>query len=126
MWATLHIGEVGTLDVRIEVDEAGKIVSAAPARSPVPVHLQALVQRTVAMLRAGRFAITHRDVRAGSQTLRVSVALSMVEGGVGNDDVSAGPYALGFEPPGGGKPGRAYFTLRSGRHVEVTVTVVDG
>jgi len=125
VWATLRIGNAGTFDVRIEVDEAGKIVSAAPARGPVPAHLQILVQRTLTMLRAGRFALSHLDVSAGAQTLRVSVELSMVEGGVGDDDVSAGPYALGFEPPGGGKPGRAYFTLRSGRHVEVTVTVVD-
>jgi hypothetical protein len=30
----------------------------------------------------------------------------------------------GFEPPRGGTPGRAYFTLASGRHFEARVEVL--
>lgn len=124
VWGTLKLGDAGTFELRIEVDDAGKIVSAAPTRDGVAPHLQGLVQRTLPFLRAGRFALSHANVEAGVQTLQVSVSLSQVEGGVTDDDSSAGPYALGFEPPAEGRPGRAYFTLRSGRHVEVVVKVV--
>lgn len=124
VWGTLKLGDAGSFDLRIEVDETGRIVSATPSTTPVPDHLQHLVQRTLTFLRAGRFSLVHATVGAGVQVLRVSVLLSEVQGGVPDDDVSAGPYALGFEPPAESKAGRAYFTLRSGRHVEVLVKVV--
>ncbi len=125
VWGKLRLGDAGKFDLRIEVDDAGKIVSAAPTTSAIAPHLAGLVQRTLPFLRAGRFALSHANVEAGVQTLEVSVSLSEVAGGVPDDESSAGPYALGFEPPSGGRPGRAYFTLRSGRHVEVLVKVVD-
>lgn len=124
VWGTLALGNAGSLDLRIEVDEAGKIVSAAPATTPVAPHLQRLVERTLPFLRAGRFALSNMTVTAGVETLRISVSVSEVAGGVADEDRSAGPYALGFEPPRDGQPGRGYFTLRSGRHVEVLVKVI--
>lgn len=123
-WGSLPLGDAGSCELRIEVNEDGRIVSAAPLTSPLAGHLQRLVERTLTFLRAGRFALSHAGVGAGTETLRISVVLSEVEGGVPEDDSSAGPYALGFEPPQGPTPGRAWFTLRSGRHVEVAVRIV--
>ncbi len=123
-WATTLIGSAGGFDLTVTIDDAGKIVSAVPRPLSIAPHLQHLIDRTLTFLRAGRFSLSQAGVSAGIQTLRISALVSDVAGGVDPGESSAGPFALGFEPPSDGRPGKAYFTLRSGRHVEVLVTVL--
>lgn len=123
LWQPLPLGPAGDITLAIRVDDDGRIASAVPQGDQVPAHLGQLADRTVRLLRSGRFALRDGQTGAGVQTLRISVTLTQEE--VPMPDSPGGAFALGFEPPWKGRPGRAYFTLASGKHVEVTVRVID-
>ncbi len=124
LWDGLPFGEVGVVDVVITVDDDGKITaSSLEDEKRVPDSLQRLVKRTLALLQAGRFALSKSDARAGSETLRIAVTLSSGEPEEDYDDPRH-TVSLGFDPPSSTKPGRAYFVHASGRHFDARVTIV--
>ncbi len=76
------------------------------------------------ILDAGRFALTPGSTSAGTEVLHLSVTLSTADGPAPTEGASAGAFGLGFEAPSGKLPGKAFFTLTSGRHVEIAVKLV--
>lgn len=125
VWGTLPLGPAGSLEVSLEVDDTGKLVGADPSESAhAPEHLVRLVERTLALLRAGRFALTGTEPHAGSETFLLEAEIEQVETTGDEDPSMAGPYALGFAAPRKGEPGHATFTLRTGRRVKIVIKLV--
>jgi len=125
IWSRLPPGVIGAIEMSISVDGEGAVdeVSVPPE---APEALQRLAVRTVALLRAGRFALT--GVRgAGREFLRVEVTLSdrPASDPAVSTDAERRQLQLGFEAPSVDRPGRGWFTLASGRHFEAAVTVVS-
>ena len=113
-WGKLPLGEVGTIEVAITVDESGRITGFKPldrGHEP-PKQLVALVKRTIALIDAGTFELKG-FVGAGVEILRIQASVSDVAA-----DVEGGVTALSFGE------GKAAFTQEGGRHVEVTLRVV--
>lgn len=123
VWATMPLGPAGTFDLKIVLGDDGRIASATPDRA-VAEPLRVVAARTVSLLGAGIFAIK-AEPEAGVEVLRISVNISNSDTAPPDDRSTAGAYGLGFEPPRNGVPGKAHFTLRSGRHIEITVRVVS-
>jgi hypothetical protein len=115
-WGELPLGPVGFVEVSVTVGADGAIEETKIWNKPrkPPSYLARLVDRTLILLRGGRFALTNGG--AGTETLRLDVTLS-------ERAVESGPLALGFEAPSPGNPGRAYFQLASGRFVETKVRI---
>ena len=123
VWKTLPVGPAGTLDIILEVGEDGKIAAAKPVDvARAPEHLVRLVQRTLTLLRAGRFALSSSQSE-GSETYRLDATIEQVE--AAQDDTSAGPYALGFKAPTRDTKGHATFTLRTGRRITIELSLVQ-
>ena len=123
-WKTLPLGLAGTVDVTLAVDEGGKIASVRVHDADrAPAHMRELVDRTMLMLRAGRFSLSQAGVTAGDETLRLTATISMTDAGP-QEDGPGGAFALGHRRPTREQPGMAMFTLSSGRHVEVEVRIV--
>jgi hypothetical protein len=125
IWQTLPVGVQRPFTVAIEVDADGhisgaEILSEKDGRAPETqaVHLR---ERVVALLGGGLFALRN-DVGAARALFRVTVTLS--DRPVHDDDDPAQLVERGSEGPVGSTPGRAYFTLVSGRHFEAKVQVL--
>jgi hypothetical protein len=116
IWGELPLGPVGFVRVSVTVGADGTIDDSKVWDKPrkPPPHLERFVDRTLILLRGGRFALTGGG--AGTETLRLDVTLS-------ERRIDNGPLALGFEAPSPGNPGRAYFQLASGRFVEARVAI---
>jgi hypothetical protein len=122
-WKTLPLGPVGRVDLTVDVDENGRVV-AVEVDEKAPRVLDRLVTRTMALLRAGTYALTGVD-GAGREKLRIDVVLSQREPLKAPEEGGDVALRFGHEPPEPGHPGRAYFTLVSGRHVEATIAIVS-
>jgi hypothetical protein len=122
VWSELPFGPAGSMRVEITIDDEGRIESAEPERRPAR-QLQRLLDRTLILLRSGRFALD-RGNGAGTEVLELEATIS--ERPVTSDDFKSplDPLELGFVPPSATKAGRAYFTLASGRHVEISIKLV--
>jgi hypothetical protein len=72
-------------------------------------------------LGGGLFALQNNGA-AGRDLFRITITLS--DRAVKEESEPAELVERGFEPPRGGAPGRAYFTLASGRHFEARVEVL--
>lgn len=116
IWGELPLGAVGFVRVSVTVGPDGAIDESRVWDKPrkPPAHLARFVDRTLILLRGGRFALINGG--AGTETLRLDVTLS-------ERPKNDGPLALGFEAPSPGNPGRAYFQLASGRFVEAKVAI---
>jgi hypothetical protein len=116
VWADLPLGHAGFVRVSVTVGADGSIDQVMVLDKPrkPPSHLARLVDRTIILLRGGRFALTNGG--AGTETLRLDVTLS-------ERPMESGPLALGFETPTAGNPGRAYFQLASGRFIDTKVSI---
>ena len=111
-WSKLPVGDAGSIEVAITLDESGHITGYKALASDPPKQLAALVKRTIALLDAGTFAL-QGDVGAGVEVLRIQARVSDLEA-----EEAGGVAALSFGA------GEAAFTQESGRHVEVTLRVV--
>jgi hypothetical protein len=76
----------------------------------------------VALLGAGLFALQNH-VTAGYGVFRITITLS--DHALKDEGEPAELVERGFEPPSGTQPGRAYFTLASGRHFEARVEILN-
>lgn len=120
-WTTLPFGAAGTLTIEITIDEDGHISQTEPKGTERPPHLLRLVDRTVLLLKGGRFALSRDGVSTGTETLRLDAEIT--SGPPSDNELAnpADPFELGFEPPTDKRPGRAFFRLASGRRIEVRV-----
>jgi hypothetical protein len=125
IWQTLPTGSERPFAIAIEVDADGHIRSAEILKekdgSAPEAQASHVRERVVALLGGGLFAL-QSSVGAGRQLLRITITLS--DRAVHEDDDPAQLVERGFEPPRGAAPGRAYFTLASGRHFEAKVQVL--
>ena len=126
IWQTLPVGPQHPFTIAIEVDADGHISKAEILKekdgSEPEIQAENLKHRVVALLGGGLFALQN-NVGQGRALFRITVTLStqLMRG-------AADPAQLverGFEPPQGASPGRAYFTLASGRHFEAKVQVLS-
>jgi hypothetical protein len=125
LWDELPVGRVGAVTVVVSVDAEGKIsASKLKDEKTVPAALERLVERTLKLLAAGRFALDARESGAGTETLAIVVELSAGEPSEGYDDPRH-TVSLGFEPPSGAMAGRAYFVHASGRRFEAKISIVE-
>lgn len=123
LWSKLPLGSAGGFHVVIRIDDQRHLESAKPDEKTLAPVLQHLLDRTVLMLKAGQFALDRSDVTSGSEKLHVELTISMR---APSDQIDVDPtdtVELGFKPPTLQRPGRGYFTLASGRHVEAKVTI---
>jgi hypothetical protein len=122
IWSELELGPAGSSRIEITIDEEGKIASAEP-ESPPPRQLKRLLDRTLILLRGGRFALS-RGEGAGAETLELEATISVRPDKIDETANPRDPVQLGFEPPSSEKAGRAFFILASGRQVEIRVKLV--
>jgi hypothetical protein len=69
----------------------------------------------------GRFGIASADSIASEQKVHVTVTLTQQSAPTEDEAASGGVFALRFEPPDERNVSHAFFTLASGRRVEVSV-----
>ncbi|MEJ7732830.1 MAG: hypothetical protein WKG00_26960 [Polyangiaceae bacterium] len=111
------VGPAGRYRVVVSVDASGHITGHSSSDREPPRHLVELVERTVAQLESGTFAL-RGQVGAGTQALVLSVVLRDEPAEAA--DATRG-LNLAFEYDG--SRGKASFTQAGGRRVEVTLRV---
>ena len=123
IWQSLPSGTQAPFMVAVTVDAEGHISNAkilnAHDGAGVPAQFEHLRERVVALLGGGLFALKNNSM-AGTDLMRITITLSDLE-------VPEDPATLvvrGSDLPRGNVPGRAYFTLVSGRHFEAKVEVL--
>jgi len=121
IWAALPLGAAGSAEVTLGLDGEGKPFAAQPLESAAPAHLRRLVQKTLSVMSGGRFAVPPSDAPAAEQKLRIAIALTQQEPPAERDVATGGAFSLRFEPADAHHVSRAFFTLASGRRVEVSV-----
>jgi hypothetical protein len=125
IWQSLPAGTQRPFVLAVEVDGQGHIASAkilgAHDGSEIPPQFEHLRQRVIALLGGGLFALQSNGT-GGRDLFRITITLS--DRAVKEESEPAELVERGFEPPRGGAPGRAYFTLASGRHFEAKVEVL--
>lgn len=125
IWQSLPVGTQRPFILAIEVDAAGHIGSAkilgAHDGSEIPPQFEHLRQRVIALLGGGLFALQNNGA-AGRDLFRITITLS--DRALRDEGEPAQLVERGFEPPRGSAPGRAYFTLASGRHFEARIEVL--
>jgi hypothetical protein len=121
VWATLPLGAAGSADLTLGMNGEGKPFAAEPLETATPAHLRRLVHKTLSVMAGGRFAVPTSDLPAAEQKLRIAIALTQQEPPADRDVASGGAFGLRFEPADARHVSRAFFTLASGRCVEVSV-----
>jgi hypothetical protein len=125
-WAAQPLGDVGSVLVVIDVNEDGRITLVEnDEQRTLPPALDRLVQRTLMLLRSGRFALSRRGANAGRESFTIDVTLSQVPPPEGDWDDPGHTASIGFSPPAPGKPGNAYFVHGSGRRFDARVTIAS-
>ena len=125
IWQTLAVGTQPPFTMRIHVDAEGHISEAkllgGHEGQEAPAQFTHLRDRVIALLGGGLFALQNDSV-SGTDLFRITITLS--DRAVKADSEPAELVERGFEPPRGSTPGRAYFTLASGRHFEAKIEVL--
>ncbi len=126
IWQTLPAGQQRpfTIAVRVSADghiEDSKFVGDHEGRSS-PEQFVHLRERVLALLGNGLFAL-QSTLNAGYGVFRITITLS--DHALRTEGAPAELVDRGFDPPRGALPGRAYFTLASGRHFEAKVEVLN-
>jgi len=126
VWQTLPVGSEHPFTIAVEVDAEGHIFRAEIVKeqdgSEPTSQATHLKQRVVALLGGGLFALQN-NIGEGRALFRITITLS--DRAVHEEDDPAQLVERGFDPPHGSSPGRAYFTLASGRHFEAKVQVLS-
>jgi hypothetical protein len=117
-WKGLPAGPAGTIEITIQINESGK-VTGRKVPDAAPKHLVKLVDRTLALLESGTFALKDGVVAAGTQRLALTARVSDVEVPEGQ---AGGAFGLKYTYDRG--KGSAAFTQVSGRHVEIDVKLL--
>lgn len=122
-WQELPVGPAGTIGVELPVDERQQLgppqsFRAQPERAEPPAVLTRLIDRTLLLLRGGRFALSTSN-QPGVERLVVEVVVRGDEAGASAGAVLQQSFS-GATPR---RPGKAYVRYDSGRALEVTVTV---
>jgi len=125
IWQSLPTGTQKPFILAVEVDAEGHIADAkilgAHDGESTPPQFEHLRQRVIALLGGGLFALQNNGA-AGRDLFRITITLS--DRAVKEESEPAELVERGFDPPRGNAPGRAYFTLASGRHFEAKVEVL--
>jgi hypothetical protein len=125
IWQSLPAGPQRPFTLAVQVDGEGHIGAAQilepPDGSGIAAQFVNFQQRVMALLGGGLFALQENS-GAGRDLFRITITLS--DRAVSEDSAPAELVERGFEPPRGSSPGRAYFTLASGRHFEAKVEVL--
>ncbi len=126
IWQTLPAGAQRPFTIAIRVDADGhiqdsKILEDHQGNEP-PEQFVHFRERVVALLGAGLFALQDH-VASGYGVFRITITLS--DRALENEGEPAQLVERGFDPPRGTQPGRAYFTLASGRHFVAKVEVLN-
>ena len=118
------MGALPAFVLAVQVDVEGHIGSTQIVGKQdglVPEYVDHFRQRVIALLGGGLFALQNNGT-AGTDLFRVTITLS--DRAVKEESEPAELVERGFEPPRGNTPGRAYFTLASGRHFDAKVEVL--
>ena len=83
--------------------------------------MRRLVQKTVSVMSGGRFGIATAEGIASEQKVHIAVTLTQEAAPTEDQAVSGGVFALRFEPADEHNVSHAFFTLASGRRVDVSV-----
>jgi len=125
IWQSLPVGTQRPFVLAVQVDAEGHISGAhileAHDGLGVLPQFEHLRQRVIALLGGGLFALKNGSA-AGTELFRITITLS--DRAVKEESGTAEMVERGFDPPNGRSPGRAYFTLASGRHFEARVEVL--
>jgi hypothetical protein len=119
VWSSLPLGAAGSAEVTLVLDDDGKPRLAGGVAAPA--HLRRLILKTVSVMSGGRFGISSTEGIASEQRLHVAVTLTQQAAPTQDQAVTGGVFALRFEPPDEHNVSHAFFTLASGRRVEVAV-----
>jgi hypothetical protein len=119
VWSSLPLGEAGSVDVTLALDDEGKPQVVGPLSAPS--HIRRLIQKTVSVMSSGRFGIGSTDGIASEQRLHIAVNLTQQAAPSADQAVSGGLFALRYDPPDDRNVSHAFFTLATGRRVEVSV-----
>lgn len=126
MWQSLPVGAQQPFTIAIEVDEEGRITSSEILKEKdghePEEQAEHVRHRVVALLGGGLFALQN-NIGKGRALFRITITLSDRRMSAAADPAQL--VERGFEPPDGATPGRAYFTLASGRHFEAKVQVLS-
>lgn len=122
MWATLPVGRVGRVAVRLRVGESGALedVSIEEPDSQGEV-LQRIIERTVLLLRAGTFSLDPRKLQNGTERLSLEVRVAQRPPNPDDSSLPQHLYAQGHEAPTAERPGYARVTLNSGLTLDITL-----
>jgi hypothetical protein len=120
-WASLPLGAAGSAEVTLGLDAEGKPFAAQPLESAAPAHLRRLVHKTLTVMSGGRFGVPPSGAPAAEQKLRIAIILTQQDPPADRDVATGGAFSLRFEPADAHHVSRAFFTLASGRRVEVSV-----
>ena len=119
VWRELPPGPAGTIEISIIVSDSGKI-TGRKVPNAAPKHLLALVERTLAQLASGTFALKDGVVSPG--TLRLALTVTEVSDVAVPEGQSGGAFGLKSDV----EKGTAEFTQVNGRHVEILVKLLPG
>lgn len=119
-WANLPLGYAGRVRVTITVDEQQQIQTVVLPDRDVSGHMKRLIDKTILLIRTGRFALSRADAAGGSESLRVDLTIAAEPPPERARTLQ--DFGLGFEPPAPGRPGTAYFRAWD-RYIEAKVTI---
>lgn len=119
-WAQFSEGRWEERELRIELDEEGRISSSRwLGEEEVPSVLESLRRRTLSLLGGGQFALPLSKERSPVQLLKIQIH---IEDRTPSEDAEEfETVQLGFEPPRATQIGEAFFLWGSGRKWSATV-----
>ncbi len=118
-WRSAPAGSVGSARIRLSVDADGKLGEMVTEPREVEAAIGRVLTRTALMLKSGRFALPQGQ---GAGVVQIELEIVLSDGAATEDaDDPTATVTMGFTPPSQTKPGRAYFSLASGRRFEATV-----
>ncbi|HET9953819.1 MAG TPA: hypothetical protein VFQ61_04930 [Polyangiaceae bacterium] len=124
-WLELPLGPVGRAVFAVHIDDTGHIEQVERDPDvPAPAIIQRMIERAIVLLRAGTFSLEPGRVSAGIEWMELHVVLSQTAANTDPDANGRHLRAEGHETPTWQRPGRGYFTLNSGLHMEASLRLL--